>query len=164
MFPISPQSIISNKMKPRRLRGAWFSCLLRHPARIRCGSIQSPETHTGIFRTYSLTYITILYLHIYLHTYFFTFLLHILPTCLLIYLLLIFCLHSYFCLLTYLLTYILILYLHNYLHVYFYIHAYLFTYVFLLRYDNRYTLDKFKPSVVEHKRKSLTRVRTSCLA
>jgi len=35
------QTIISNQMRPRRLRGAWFSRLLRHPARRRSGSILS---------------------------------------------------------------------------------------------------------------------------
>jgi len=34
-------------MRPRRLRGAWFRRLLRHPARRRSGSILSPGTHTG---------------------------------------------------------------------------------------------------------------------
>jgi len=29
MFPLSLQSIISNQLRPRRLRGAWFSHLLR---------------------------------------------------------------------------------------------------------------------------------------
>jgi len=47
MFSLSLQSIISNQMRPRRLRGAWFSRLLRHPARIRSGSVLSPRTHTG---------------------------------------------------------------------------------------------------------------------
>jgi len=47
MFPLSLQSIISNQMRPRRLRGAWFSRLLRHPARRRSGFILSPGTHTG---------------------------------------------------------------------------------------------------------------------
>jgi len=42
-----PQTVISNQMRPRRLRGAWFSRLLRHPARRRSGSILSPRTHTG---------------------------------------------------------------------------------------------------------------------
>jgi len=46
-FPLSLQSIISNQTRPRRLRGAWFSRLLRHPARRRSGSILSPGTHTG---------------------------------------------------------------------------------------------------------------------
>jgi len=30
MFPLLLQSIISNQMRPRRLRGAWFSRFLRH--------------------------------------------------------------------------------------------------------------------------------------
>jgi len=47
MFPLSLQSIISNQMRPRRLRGAWFSRLLRHPARRWSGSILSRTTHTG---------------------------------------------------------------------------------------------------------------------
>jgi len=47
MFPLSLQSIISNQMRPRKLRGAWFSHLLRHLARKRSGSILSPRTHTG---------------------------------------------------------------------------------------------------------------------
>jgi len=34
-------------MRPWRLRGAWFSRLLRHLARRRSGSILSPGTHTG---------------------------------------------------------------------------------------------------------------------
>jgi len=48
MFPLSLQSIISNQMRPRRLRGAWFSRLLWHPARRRSGSILNPGTHTGL--------------------------------------------------------------------------------------------------------------------
>jgi len=48
MFPLSLQSIISNQMRPRRLRGAWFSRLLWHPARRQSGSILSPGTHRGI--------------------------------------------------------------------------------------------------------------------
>jgi len=47
MFPLSLQSIISNQMRPRRLRGAWFSRHLRYPARRRTGSILSPGTRTG---------------------------------------------------------------------------------------------------------------------
>jgi len=47
MFPLSLQSIIGNQMRPRRLRGAWFSRLLRHAARRRSGSILSSGTHTG---------------------------------------------------------------------------------------------------------------------
>jgi len=47
MFPLLLQTIISNQMRPRRLRGAWFSRLLRHPARRRSGSILRPGTHTG---------------------------------------------------------------------------------------------------------------------
>jgi len=46
MFPLLLQRIISNQMRPRRLRVAWFSRLLRHPARRWSGSI-SPGTHTG---------------------------------------------------------------------------------------------------------------------
>jgi len=48
MFPLSLQSIISNQMWPRRLRGAWFGRLLRHPARRWSGSILSPGTHSGL--------------------------------------------------------------------------------------------------------------------
>jgi len=48
MFLLSLQSIIGHQMRPRRLRGAWFSRLLRHPARKRSGSILSPGTHTGL--------------------------------------------------------------------------------------------------------------------
>jgi len=48
MFPFSLQSIISNQMRPQRLRDAWFSRLLRYPARRRSGSILSPGTHTGL--------------------------------------------------------------------------------------------------------------------
>jgi len=47
MFPLLLQTIISNQMRPRRLRGAWFSRLLRHPTRRRSGSILRPRTHTG---------------------------------------------------------------------------------------------------------------------
>jgi len=47
IFPLSLQFIISNQMRPWRLRGAWFSRLLRHPARRQSGSILSPGTHTG---------------------------------------------------------------------------------------------------------------------
>jgi len=47
MFPLLLQTIISNQMRPRRLRGAWFSRLLRHPDRRQSGSILSPGTHTG---------------------------------------------------------------------------------------------------------------------
>jgi len=47
MFPLSLQPIISNPMRPRRLRGVWFSRLLRHPAMRWSGSILSPGTHTG---------------------------------------------------------------------------------------------------------------------
>jgi len=46
MFPLLLQTVTSNQMRPRRLRGAWFSRLLRHPARRRSGSILSPGTHT----------------------------------------------------------------------------------------------------------------------
>jgi len=42
MFPLLLQTFTSNQMMPRRLRGAWFSRLLRHPARRRSGSILSP--------------------------------------------------------------------------------------------------------------------------
>jgi len=48
MFSLLLWSIISNQMRPRRLRVAWFSRLLRHPARRRSGSILSPGTHTGL--------------------------------------------------------------------------------------------------------------------
>jgi len=48
MFPLLLQTIISNQMRPRRLRGAWFSRLLRHPARRRSWSILTPGTHTGL--------------------------------------------------------------------------------------------------------------------
>jgi len=54
MFPLSLQSIISNQMRPRRLRGAWFSRLLRHPVRRRSGSILSPGTHTESSYSYFL--------------------------------------------------------------------------------------------------------------
>jgi len=47
MFPLLLQTTISNQMRPRRLRGAWFSRLLRHPERRRSGSILSPGTPTG---------------------------------------------------------------------------------------------------------------------
>jgi len=47
MFSLSLQSIISNQMRPRRLRGAWFSRLLWHSARRRSGSVLNPGTHTG---------------------------------------------------------------------------------------------------------------------
>jgi len=47
MFPLSLQSIISNQMRPQRLRGVWFSRLLQLPSRRRSGSILSPGTHTG---------------------------------------------------------------------------------------------------------------------
>jgi len=43
----SPRLRCSLAMRPRRLRCAWFSRLLRHPARRRSGSIKSPRTHTG---------------------------------------------------------------------------------------------------------------------
>jgi len=45
MFPLLLQTIISNQMRRQRLRGAWFSRLLRHPARRQSGSILSPGTH-----------------------------------------------------------------------------------------------------------------------
>jgi len=48
MFPLSLQSIISNQMRPRRLRGAWLSHLLRHPATRRSGSILSPGPTRGV--------------------------------------------------------------------------------------------------------------------
>jgi len=48
MFPLSLQSIISNQVRPRRLKGAWFSRLLRHLASKQSGSILSPGTHTGL--------------------------------------------------------------------------------------------------------------------
>jgi len=47
MFPLLLQTIISNQMRLRRMRGAWFSRLLRNPARRRIRSILSPGTHTG---------------------------------------------------------------------------------------------------------------------
>jgi len=47
IFPLSLQSIISNQMRPRRVRGAWFSRLSRHPASWRIGSILSPGINTG---------------------------------------------------------------------------------------------------------------------
>jgi len=47
MLALSLQSIISNQMRPRRLRGVWFNRLLRHPARRPSGSILSPGTHTA---------------------------------------------------------------------------------------------------------------------
>jgi len=51
MFPLLLQSIISNQMRPRKLRGVWFSRLLRHPARRQSGSILSPGTHNLNLRT-----------------------------------------------------------------------------------------------------------------
>jgi len=48
MFRLSLPSIIRKQMRPRRLRGAWFSRLLRHPARRRSESTLSPGTHTGL--------------------------------------------------------------------------------------------------------------------
>jgi len=48
MFPLSLQTIITNQMRPRMLRGAWFSRLLQHPARRRSGFILSPGTHMGM--------------------------------------------------------------------------------------------------------------------
>jgi len=48
MFPLLLQTILSNQMRLRRLRCAWFSRRLRHPARRRSGSILSPGTHTGL--------------------------------------------------------------------------------------------------------------------
>jgi len=47
MFPLSLQSIISNQMRPGRLKGAWFSRLLQHPANRQSGFILSPGSHTG---------------------------------------------------------------------------------------------------------------------
>jgi len=47
VFPLSLQSIISNQMWPRRLRGALFSRLLLHPTRRQSRSILSPGTHMG---------------------------------------------------------------------------------------------------------------------
>jgi len=43
MFPLLLQTIISNQIRPRRLKGAWFSRLFRHHARRRSGSILTPE-------------------------------------------------------------------------------------------------------------------------
>jgi len=40
-------------VRPRRLRGAWFSRLLRHPARRWSGSLLSPGTHTACIITIS---------------------------------------------------------------------------------------------------------------
>jgi len=54
MFPLSLQSIISNQTRPWRLRGAWFSHLLQHPARRWSGSILSPRTHTGLLSAFTL--------------------------------------------------------------------------------------------------------------
>jgi len=48
MFPLSLQTITSNQMRPQMLRGAWFSRLLRHPARKRSESILSPGIQTGL--------------------------------------------------------------------------------------------------------------------
>jgi len=48
IFPFLLQTIISNQMRPRMLRGAWFSRLLRHPARRRSGSIQAPEPTVSV--------------------------------------------------------------------------------------------------------------------
>jgi len=47
IFSLLLQSILSTQMRPRRLRGAWFSRLLRHLAKRRSGSILSPDTYTG---------------------------------------------------------------------------------------------------------------------
>jgi len=47
MFPLLLQSIVSNQMRPQRLRGAWFNRFLQHPARRRSGSILSPGIHMG---------------------------------------------------------------------------------------------------------------------
>jgi len=46
MFPLLLHTIISNQMRPQRLRGAWFSRLLRHPAR-RLSVILSWNPHEG---------------------------------------------------------------------------------------------------------------------
>jgi len=56
-------SIMTNQMRPWRLRGAWFSCLLRHPTRRRSGSILSPGTHTGLVvrLVYLLLYLVYLF-------------------------------------------------------------------------------------------------------
>jgi len=43
-FPLVLQSITSNQMRPRMLRGAWFSRLLLHPARRWSRFILSPGT------------------------------------------------------------------------------------------------------------------------
>jgi len=51
MFPFLLQSIISNQMRKRRLRGAWFSRLLRHPTRRWSGSNQAPEPTRGSMDT-----------------------------------------------------------------------------------------------------------------
>jgi len=48
MLPLLLQTIITNQMRLRRLRGAWFSRFLRHPARRRSGSILTPRTRTGV--------------------------------------------------------------------------------------------------------------------
>jgi len=42
MFALLSQSIFSNHMRPRRLKGAWFSHLLRHPAK-RWSASKPPE-------------------------------------------------------------------------------------------------------------------------
>jgi len=47
MLPLLLQTIISNQMRPRRLRGAWFSRLLRHPAIDGVGLFQAPEPTWG---------------------------------------------------------------------------------------------------------------------
>jgi len=47
MFSLLLQSVIGSQMRPQRLRGDWFSRLLRHTARRRSSSVLSPGTHTG---------------------------------------------------------------------------------------------------------------------
>jgi len=51
MFPLLLQSIVRNQMRPQRLRGAWFSRFLRHPARRWSGSVLIPRTNTGAVKT-----------------------------------------------------------------------------------------------------------------
>jgi len=59
MFPLLLQSIISNQMRPRRLRGAWFSRLLRHPARRWSGSILSPEPTIIRFTVFIVSFLSV---------------------------------------------------------------------------------------------------------
>jgi len=42
IYPLLLQTIISNQMRPRSLRGAWFSRILRHPASRRNSKPRNP--------------------------------------------------------------------------------------------------------------------------